>query len=133
MANDKGHLVNIEKVEYNYHNHIDTSEILSQLNILKLQNQKIMASNQELEALVNELKAGQAELQTSVDAEQAAIEALLATNAEVVTGLNQQIADLQAELAAGASGAQIQAHIDSLTELKDSIATTKADIEGTVQ
>jgi hypothetical protein len=49
MERDKGHLVNIEKVEYNTYNtnHVDTSEILSLLNILKLQNQKIMAKAQE--------------------------------------------------------------------------------------
>jgi len=49
MEKDKGHIVNIEKVEYNNitHNHIDTQEILSLLNIIKLQNQKIMAKAQE--------------------------------------------------------------------------------------
>lgn len=58
MANDKGHLVNIEKVEINnhYHNHVDTAEILSQLNILKLQNSKIMAKAQEqFDALMDRL------------------------------------------------------------------------------
>lgn len=56
MANDQQHLVNIEKVEYHYHNHIDTSEILSLLNILKLQNSKIMADLTTLEQEVAENK-----------------------------------------------------------------------------
>ena len=44
MANDQQHLVNIEKVEYHYHNHIDTAEILSDLNTIKLK-LKIMGQN----------------------------------------------------------------------------------------
>lgn len=56
MANDKGHLVNIEKVEYNTYSNVDTAEILSQLNILKLQNSKIMAKAQEqFDALMDRL------------------------------------------------------------------------------
>lgn len=44
MEKDKQHLVNIEKVEINniYTNHVDTSDILSQLQILKMQNKKIL-------------------------------------------------------------------------------------------
>lgn len=44
MEKDKQHLVNIEKVEINniYTNHVDTSDILSQLHTIKMQNNKIL-------------------------------------------------------------------------------------------
>lgn len=60
MEKDKGHLVNIEKVEINniYTNHIDTAEILSMLNVLKLQNRKILEkidNNENEEELKTEI------------------------------------------------------------------------------
>lgn len=39
---DKQHLQNIDKVEIHNHNHVDTAEILSLLNVLKMQNKKIL-------------------------------------------------------------------------------------------
>lgn len=45
-------LIHIEN--YHVHNHIDTAEILSLLNILKLQNTKIMADLTQLETEVQE-------------------------------------------------------------------------------
>lgn len=39
---DKQHLQNIDKVEIHNHNHVDTAELLSQLHILKMQNNKIL-------------------------------------------------------------------------------------------
>ena len=44
------------KIEYHYHNHVDTAEILSLLNILKTQNHHIMAKAQEqFDALMTRL------------------------------------------------------------------------------
>jgi chromosome segregation ATPase len=121
------------KIEYHYHNHVDTAEILSLLNIIKLQNHKLMALIDDLKTQVADLKHQTTDLQASVDAEQAQIQALLDSNAQVVTDLNTQIATLQAQVAAGATPEQLQVVIDGLTSVKDSISTTKADIEGTVQ
>lgn len=71
-------------------------------------------------------------LQASVDAEQAQIKALLDTNAAVVTGLNNQIAALEAQLASAVDPTALQVVIDELKATRESIATTKADIEATV-
>lgn len=49
---DKQHLQNIDKVEIHNHNHVDTEEIISQLHIIKMQNNKIITlllSSDELE------------------------------------------------------------------------------------
>lgn len=56
MEKDKGHLINIEKVEINNitHNHIDLAEILSLLNIIKSQNHKIIMTQAELAQALND-------------------------------------------------------------------------------
>lgn len=105
------------------------------LELLFVNNQNqttIMALIDDLKTQVSDLKQGQTDLQATVDAEQAQIAALLETNAQVVSDLNAQIAVLQAQVANGASPEQLTEVITSLTEMKDSLATTKADIEGTV-
>lgn len=113
MEKDKGHLVNIEKVEINniYTNHIDTAEILSLLNIIKLQNHKVMANIQQLNEKVDEL-------QSALDSEQEAIQAALATLQAAVDSLTQQLAD-------GGTEADRQAVLDKLnsaiTDLKGTI------------
>lgn len=102
--------------------------------VLILNNQtKIMALIDELKTQVTDLQTQVTDLQTTVDAEQAQIQQLLETNAQVVTDLNTQIANLNAQIAAGATPEQLQELSASLTTIKDSIATTKSDIEGTVQ
>jgi hypothetical protein len=45
-------LVHIDKIEYHYHNHIDTADIISLLNILKLQNHKMANELDDLTAKV---------------------------------------------------------------------------------
>lgn len=116
----------------NVHNHVDTAQILNELNIIKLQNQTIMARIDELNQQVTDLQSQVTALQTSVDAEQEAINQLLQQNAAVVTDLNNQIATLQAQIAEGATPDQLNALASNLTAISESIATTKADIEGTV-
>lgn len=71
MEKDKGHLVNIEKIEYHYHNHVDTSEILSLLNIIKLQNRKILEEvqdndNEKVKDLAAKLKQGTDSLKKAI-------------------------------------------------------------------
>lgn len=113
MENDRGHLVNIEKIEYHntYHNHIDIEQLLSQINIIKLQNQKIMANIQELNAKVDEL-------QSALDSEQEAIQSALATLQAAVDSLTQQLAD-------GGTEAERQAVLDKLN-------TAIEDLKGTI-
>jgi chromosome segregation ATPase len=93
----------------------------------------IMAKIDELKQQVTDLNEQLNDLQETVDMEQAQIEALLETNASVVTELNNQIAALQAQLADSATPEQLQEVITSLEEMKDEIATTRADIEATVE
>lgn len=116
----------------NVHNHVDTAQILNELNIIKLQNQTIMARIDELNQQVTDLQSQVTALQASVDAEQEAINQLLQQNAAVVTDLNNQIATLQAQIAEGATPDQLNTLASNLTAISESIATTKADIEGTV-
>jgi septal ring factor EnvC (AmiA/AmiB activator) len=92
----------------------------------------IMADSAQIKQQVADLKAQVATLQSSVDAEQAAIQSLLDSNAQVVTDLNTQITALQAQLAGSPTPEDLQAISDGLTEVANSIVTTKEDIEGTV-
>lgn len=101
----------IEKIEYHYHNHVDTSEILSLLNILKTQNHNIMATIQELSAKVDEL-------QTALDTEQQQI-------ADAIAALQATVTDLQGQLTAGGTEAERQAVLDKL----NSVIT---DLQGTI-
>jgi len=98
-----------------------------------LQNQiKIMAAIDDLKVQVDNLKTQVTDLQTSLDNEQVQIQKLLDSNAAVVTDLNNQIANLQAQIAAGATPEQLQEIANGLTQVSDSINTTRADLEGTV-
>lgn len=114
-----GALIHIEN--YNVHNHIDAAEILSTLNILKLQNKNIMAA-------IDDLKAKVAELQTSVDAEQAQIQTLLDQSNNTITELQAQVATLQGELANGATAAQIAEVVTGIQSTIDDIKSTVADV-----
>jgi chromosome segregation ATPase len=107
-------------------------EVLSKLNHLIQHQHEIMAQIDDLKTQVADLKQQTADLQTSVDAEQAQIAALLETNAQVVTDLNTQIAALQEQIANSPTPEALNEVIAGLTEVKDSLATTKADLEGTV-
>lgn len=110
----------------------NNQDILNLLNQI-LQNQiTIMALIDDLKTQIAGLQQQATDLQTSLDAEQAQIAALLETNAQVVTDLNTQIATLQAQLEGSANPAQLQEVIDSITAIRDSITTTKTDLEGTV-
>lgn len=91
-----------------------------------------MSIVENLQAQVDGLKQQVTDLQTSVDVEQQQIADLLSQNAAVVTSLNQQISDLQSQLANAVDPATLQPIVDGLTEVSNSIATTKTDIEGTV-
>jgi chromosome segregation ATPase len=126
-------VVHIERIEYVTHNHVDMGEVLSKLNHLIQHQHELMSLTDDLKAQVASLKEDLASLQTSVDLEQSQIAALLATNAEVVSGLNAQIATLQEQLANSPTPEALQEVITELTTVRDSIATTKADIEGTVE
>ena len=121
-----------EHIHIHLHNE-DNKAILAELTIIKNQNLQIMSAIDDLKAQVATLKTQVSDLQTSVDNEQAQIQALLDSNAAVVTDLNNQIAALNAAIAAGATPEQLAEVAASLTEVSDSIVTTKGDIEGTVQ
>lgn len=98
-----------------------------------LQNQiTIMALIDDLKLQVTGLQTQVTDLQTSLDAEQQQIADLLATNAGVVTDLNNQITALNAQLADSANPTQLQEVIDGIATIRDSLATTKTDLEGTV-
>jgi chromosome segregation ATPase len=126
-------VVHIERIEYVTHNHVDMGEVLGKLNHLIQHQHEIMALIDDLKVQVADLKQQTTELQASVDLEQSQIAALLETNAATVTSLNQQIAALQEQLANSPTPEALQEVITGLTEVKDSIATTKADIQGTVE
>lgn len=70
MEKDKGHIVNIEKVEINniYTNHVDTSEILSQLHIVKMQNNKILSTLSDSPQLEKQMDSWLVRLNKSVGA-----------------------------------------------------------------
>lgn len=58
---DKQHLQNIDKVEIHEHNHVDLAEVLSQLHIVKMQNNKILVllennDNDKVKALAAKLR-----------------------------------------------------------------------------
>lgn len=113
-------------------NGVDTGLDNEKLNQI-LQNQtQLMALIDDLKTQVSGLQTQVTDLQATIDAEQAQIQQLLDTNAQVVTDLNTQIATLQAQVAAGATPAQLQEVINSLTTVTDTLATSKTDLEGTV-
>lgn len=98
-----------------------------------LQNQiTIMALIDDLKTQVAGLQSQVTDLQQTVDAEQAQIAQLLETNAGVVADLNTQITTLTAQLEGSANPTQLQEVIDGIIAIRDGLATTKADIEGTV-
>lgn len=125
-------IVHIEKIDNHYHNHVDMEGVLGKLNHILNHQHEIMALIDDLKTQVADLKQQTADLQASVDLEQSQIASLLETNAQVVTDLNAQIAALQEQVANGATPEALQEVIAELTTVKDSIATTKGDIEGTV-
>jgi hypothetical protein len=110
----------------------DLGEVLIELNLLKTKIIQLMALIDDLKLQVADLQAQTTDLKAAVDLEQQQIADLLATNATVVQGLNDQIAVLQTQLANSANPDQLQEVINGLITVKDSLATTKADIEGTV-
>lgn len=88
----------------------------------------------ELKTQVADLNTKVDELQTSLDAEQQQLADLLALNAQVVTDLTAEKDRLQAIIDAGGvitpeDLAELSAGITTAT---DKLATTKADLEGTV-
>jgi hypothetical protein len=95
----------IEKVEIHYHNHIDTAEILSTLNIIKLQNTKIMADFAALKTEFDSLKAAIAEERAQATAKltelQASIDNLTANIQQGGTAeeRDQLLADITAQIA----------------------------------
>lgn len=105
----------------------DNNSIHSKLDIL-------MADSAQIKQQVIDLNAKADTLQAKVDAEQETINALFATNAEVVTGLNAEIARLQAIIDAGGTVTpeDLQTISDGIQTATDKLATTEADIEGTV-
>lgn len=94
----------------------------------------IMADSAQIKQQVADLNAKVTALQASVDAEQESINALLATNAQVVTDLNAEIARLNAIIAAGGTVTpeDLQLISDGIQTAMDQLATTQADLEGTV-
>lgn len=107
----------------------NANELLNQI----LQNQVlIMAAIDDLKEQIANLQTQVDGLQTALDAEQAQVQQLLDTNAGVVTDLNNQITTLQQQLANGATADQIAEVANSLTNISNSLATTRTDLEGTV-
>lgn len=101
-------------------------------NRLKLR--QIMADSAQIKQQVIDLNTKVDSLQTKVDAEQETINALFATNAQVVTDLNAEIARLRAIIDAGGTVTpeDLQTISDGIQTAADKLATTEADIEGTV-
>lgn len=108
------------------------AEILSALNTIINNQSTIMAAIDDLKTQVTSLQTQVDDLQAALDAEQAQIQGLLDTNAEVVTGLNNQIAALQQQVANGATPEQLAEVATQLTNISNSLATTKTDLEGTI-
>ena len=86
----------------------------------------------DLKAESADLKLKVAEFQTSLDNEQAQVATLLEQNVATEERLNAVIADLEAQLAAAQDPAALQSVIDDIKEAKAGLATSKADLEGTV-
>ena len=100
---------------------------------LLLTNQiKIMTAIDDLKTKADSLQTQVNDLQTSLDNEQAQVQQLLDTNAGVVTDLNNQITTLKEQLANGATAEQISGVADILTNISNSLATTRTDLESTV-
>jgi conjugal transfer/entry exclusion protein len=94
MERDKGHLVNIEKVEYNYHNHIDLQEMFSILNIIKLKLHNMAKSQAETAQELRDIQA---------------------QNEKARAEILQKIADLEAALAnAGNTSDEVDAAVQAL-------------------
>jgi multidrug resistance efflux pump len=93
-----------------------------------------MADVPQIKQQVADLNAKVDTLQASVDAEQAQIQGLLDTNAQVVVGLQAEVARLQAIIDGGGvvTPEDLQSISDGITTASDKLATTQADIEGTV-
>lgn len=98
---------------FNIHNHVDTQEILSLLNILKLQNSKIMATLAEIKAQVDTL-------QTRLDEEQAQIQ-------QAIEGLNTTIQQLQQNLQDGGTVEERQEVLNKLTAITSDLQSTIPD------
>jgi len=98
-------------IHIHIHNHFpNESEVMKKLNFI-IKNQKIMADElTTLQTLVSDL-------QVSIDTKQAAI-------ASAIAAFEQTIADLTAQLGTGASPAQLQAIIDSITLAKTDLEST---------
>lgn len=92
----------------------------------------IMTAIEELKGQVAGLETQVTDLQTALDTEQAQIQQLLDNNASIVSSLRGQVDTLTQQLANGATAEQIQEVSNSLSTIANSIATTKADLEGTV-
>lgn len=99
MQNDKQHLVNIEKVEYHFHNHIDLEEVMSQLNTIKLK-LKIMGANtdkalQDLASIKSQLTKVSTETTTLLEKITALEDA--AANADTPQSVLDAIAEVKAQ------------------------------------
>ena len=99
MEKDAQHLVNIEKVEYHYHNHVDTTQILSELNLIKLK-LKIMGDNtnkalEDLGVIKTQLVKIGTETSTLLDKIKALEDA--AANADTPQSVLDAIADVKAQ------------------------------------
>lgn len=89
-------LIHIEKIEVHYHNHIDTAEINSNLNIIKLQVNKIIMKNEELLA---KLDAANAKADKII-AEIQALKELVNTTPDVPQNIVDAVNSLESKLQA---------------------------------
>jgi len=120
-------------IHFYHHVIFEPSETeINQYNILTTKLNQIMGITEDLKAKTEELSAKVDELQVKVDAEQEQIAALLATNAQVVSDLNAQVVDLQGQLSASVGAEAATEVINNLQVTIDKLATTEADLEGTV-
>lgn len=114
MEIDKGHLVNIEKVEYNtYNSHVDTGQILSEMNIIKLK--------------INNMAKSQAETAQE-------LRDIHAQNEKSRAEILQKIADLETALAnAGNTSDEVDTAVQALkasVQTDDDIVPDAPPVEG---
>lgn len=83
------------KIEYHNHNHIDTAAILNELNIIKLQNQKIIMTTQEAVEKLNQQAAQVSKIRTEVQTLIDAVNNQGNVAPEVETAINNVGAALQ--------------------------------------
>lgn len=96
MEIDKGHLVNIEKVEYNtYNQHVDTGQILSEINIIKFKINNMAKTQAETAQELRDIKAQNEKARVEVLAKIQALEDALVTAGNTSEEVDAAVQDLK--------------------------------------